>query len=299
MSLDLATVARMAAAGRGGAAPAAPEPPYNIVVVTYQTTNASATNTKAALEAKGHTVTLATDADMRAGSIVWDNYDVIVCTRLLMSDGAGNATALRARLAAGQPVVMDCMGSGSAGLAQTAPAVVSMEVCDSVDIEASVADQTDVSDTNHPVTVAFAAGLLTVRSSANWAGAMNGVAASGQVLTLGEAGTIAGDAQTVAFEATDTDQLGVEFGARLVVTFTYAGQSAYTADGETLLDRCVQWATGYLNEVPFGTVRLGRLSNEVLVQGSAVRLGRASVEALAQGEAVRVGRASVEVLTTQ
>lgn len=51
--------------------------------------------------------------------------------------------------------------------------------------------------------------------------------------------------------------------------------------------------------VPFGTVRLGRLSNEVLAQGSTVRLGRASVEALAQGEVVRVGRASVEVLTTQ
>ena len=225
----------------------------NLALITADTGHAAATNTKTALEAKGHTVTLVADSTL--GSFDPTSYNVLVAVRTTNTQTV--ADQLRAFVDAGKPALWGTgslgltAGTGRSSLPTKASLCGTFEVVDNT----AGANGIRVTDNTHAATTGFStASETSVFSAANYAQVIDtGQTFVGAELSKGDPSLAALASQVESFvvEKGTLDLLGVAIGGRVVVFgFLYGGQSAYTANGQTLLDQAVGWAVLVPSAVP-------------------------------------------------
>lgn len=215
-----------------------------VALVVADPADASTTNTQAALEAKGHVVTVVDDADFAATDFA--PYDAVVVSR----PSSGLAAAdVRAELDAGTPMVLGLVDAGeTAGGAQsTLP--TRMDLTGTVEVVDSTpgVDEVDVTDDTHFVTGLQSLGALLVREAGCYGGAVEDPAQTvGDVLADADPDApdgLAGPALE-AVDAGTNDLAGSAVGAPVVVMPTYAKQAAWTVGGRNLLNDALLWVTG-------------------------------------------------------
>lgn len=216
-----------------------------IALVTASTSHAAATNTSAALQGGGHTVTMV--ADTAVSTHDFTPYAVVVLCR---SDPntAGVTTTIRALLDAGKPVIAGMTSAGMTAGTGKAHSASALRLTGTAYLasDAEQASELDLTNVTHPITTGLTLGRLAVLAVANFFAVVDtGQSHSGTALANGDpdvTGTV-GKVALVAIEAGSLDMDGVATGARAVASgHIYAGQSDYTQAGKDLLNNAVAWA---------------------------------------------------------
>lgn len=244
-----------------------------VAIVSADTGHASATNTKTALENKGHTVTLVAQTTW-AGWGIGDfaGIDCVFFIRATHSQAVSDA--IRVWLDAGIPTGVGLVYSG--GLAATNQALqpTLMHLMGNGDIIGTAPTQNEIQVTNgtHEITDEFGTGALQIYTASQYSGCVtSGQSHVGTAIADGDYYTTAhGLVNTFAVEAGTPDMQGapVSTGARCVVSGAlYGGQGAYLANGENLLSAIVDWLT--TGAMPSGTSPL--LSTATLRLGLGLR----------------------------
>ena len=207
-------------------------------------------NTTAALQAAGHTVTPILDTALTSTDV--SGYDVIV--GVLSTNTQAIANALRAT---GKPLVLtlvctDQFGNAGGIVNDTVPYF--MGLCGRVRaFDASAGGRSIFTQfPAHPILAGLPA-EVTVNEQNNFFCVVEDGRYVGTLLALGPQNVVNARSRIAAFavEAGTLDLNGVPVNQRIVVLgFLYGGQSAYTSDGITLLDRAIQWAIGEPEEAP-------------------------------------------------
>lgn len=241
----LSRLLRAAAAvpGGGGGVSAGP---YAVAIVADSISHGATTNTKAALEASGHTVTVVAETALSTHD--FSVYDAVCCVRLTINSATVADNVRDYLLGAGVPTVLGLMESGGSSGTGRTPTAYLLGLCGTVNIEDTSAalDSEEVVNTAHPITSVFAAGELVTHTGANfWAAVNDNGTVQGTILNHGFGSALLnGKASTWAVPSGSVVD-GVTLTKGLVVAgFLYGGQSAYTANGQTILDRCLQWVVG-------------------------------------------------------
>lgn len=226
--------------------------PLNIAVVTNDTTNASATNTKAALETFGHTVTLI--ADSAIGSTNFSSYNVIVAVRPTGTSttavSSTVASGLQSLLDGGKPMVLGgTFSTQTVGTGRTTlwTAMNLTGTCRGT--TNSSGGEISVTDNSHAVTYGFSTGKLPISTgtSAPQTTVTSGQSTVGSSLGLGDPDVSgsSGDVALIAIPAGTSDLIGHTVAARVVICDFY-GSFAYRNIGQSLLNHAVHWAAGNL-----------------------------------------------------
>jgi hypothetical protein len=224
----------------------------NILLITNSLSHAAYTNTKAALESKGHVVTGSTDA-ISALDSAWagGTFDLIATVRIADTPLAW----IRDKWAAGTPVLIGGMKSATTGATtaeQLGMLTTAADFYANTDAVSAAAKSMRVGAA-HAITAGYAAGSqVAVLLSENFT-VLDPVATAAYGTEIGDAYGSSTDygVYMAAFEvgdALDTSALyapGATSPTRAVFCgWLYAGQSDYTADGKTILDQSVSWLTG-------------------------------------------------------
>lgn len=231
----------------------------NLVLFTTDQTHSAATNTKTALQNKGHTVTMVNDGGIGGAGVTATSvaaYDAMVGVRLTSDTGVANALATKVQ--AGKPLALGMVdaglsvGTGNNVVANRMHYQGVSRVADNSGAQGEIINVTDVS---HIISSYLSVGNLTVMSGANFSVSVQaGQTHIGTKLGQGPVGDpTAGEPTLYAIERGTLNQevVPVATGARVVVWGNlYAGQAAYAAAGETLLDHIIQWLL-----VPFVATR--------------------------------------------
>ncbi len=217
----------------------------DVVLVVNDDTHDATTNTRQALIDGGFDADRITVAE-DSGTI--PAGDVIVVCRAL--DTQADTDKVLAHWANGIPVVWGSIngvlpGTGLSGASTFADLTGTFEVVSN----SPGIDGIDVTDATHYITSPFGLGQTVMFAGADYGYALDtGASFVGTKLADADPdhADVAGQASLIAVEAGTNDLLGNPTPARSVVWGDiYAGQSAYSADGVTLLSRIVQWCLGY------------------------------------------------------
>lgn len=221
-----------------------------IALISVDTTGNPVTRTETALENKGHTVTKIDEDDI--GSTDFSAFDCIVTVATTSSDAIANA--IRAEIDGGKPALLGLPFNGQgAGATGQNGIPTRMKLCGTLRTEHwafTGANEFEVVDAAHDIMVlaGFEAAevVAVVTGTCSWAEVDTGQSVVGDVLTTADPdfGHTDGKTETFAIEqgTEDLDTPAVAVGARVVCTGTlHADNSAYSSDGETFLDACVQW----------------------------------------------------------
>lgn len=217
----------------------------DVVLVVADDTHDATTNTRQALidggfDADRITVVEET-ATIPAG-------DIIVISRAI--DSQADADKIITHWGNGIPVVWGSIdgvtaGTGRSGGSTFADLTGTFEVVSS----SPGIDGADITDATHYITSPFGLGQTVMFTGANYGYALDtGASFVGAKLADADPdhADVAGQASLIAVEAGTNDLLGNPTPARSVVWGDlYGGQTAYSADGVTLLSRIVQWCLGY------------------------------------------------------
>lgn len=215
----------------------------NIALLVGDPTHASTTNLNSALTGLGHTVTVIDDVNVATAD--FSSFDLIASTRNTLASLSDIATRLRAL---GKPVLMGmlCEG-GTAGTNLPDALGVTMRLHGNIDVETSTSDHREVNifNINHSVTASYALGPITIYSGANFTPSMtDGAPLVGTVLAKGDPNSNLhrSSSQLIAIESGTPDLDGTALPMRIAVYGNfYAGQTVYTAEGNTLLGNIVNW----------------------------------------------------------
>ena len=221
-----------------------------ITLVCAQTTHDSAINTKATLEALGHTVTLVDDGD-----ILSHDFSGTACIVAIRNEAitATVANKLRALVdSGGFPLLLGMEFFGGADGAGRVGIPTRMNLTGTLTIVdfGSGVDSINIITTSHPITAGLSTGNLAVTADDNFWGVSETPGENiGTVLSLGQSGnaTIQSMVETIAIETgtNDLDTPAVPTGARIVVAgWAYFGQSSPTAEGAALLGAAINWLLG-------------------------------------------------------
>ena len=230
--------------------------PFNVLLLSTDVTNAAATNTETALQNNSHTVVLSDDDDTSLGAITWANHDVVVWLRPATAEGDEdeakrvNFWLRKIMNVERKGVVFGLMPDTSGTSIDTHPSY--LHALGLVDTTASNTDNEIVlTDVTHAITSAFSAGALAVYSGSNFSAALrSGESHAGTSLATGDAdGSLTGLKALIAIDTSDALLNGETLDERLVLgAIPFGGNSAYTNDGDDLLDRMVRWAFGAVYE---------------------------------------------------
>lgn len=227
----------------------------NLVLFTASTSHAAATNTKSALEDRGHTVTSVADNNgggFGSGILATDvsGYDAMVAVRTTGETGGTTALRLREKVNAGKPLAIGMIDTGAAASSSVVVNPTRMDLMGSARAVAnggSLGQNINITDVSHDITSIFGStGNQSVMVGSNFQGSVNGSFSHvGTKLGEGPAGeATAGETSLFAVERNtlDLDGTPAAVGARVVVWGNlYGGQTAYTADGKDLLDSIIDW----------------------------------------------------------
>lgn len=220
----------------------------SLALIVSSTTHAATTNTKASLERAGHAITLITD--IAAETADFSSYAALVTAR-----SGVTPSLLRARMQAGQPLLVGLTYGGPVGSGQS-HTITWLRLAGTCEMSNGSDFQQVVSSISHPITTGYTVGqILAIHSSQNYGQALDiGAVHRGVALLTGDpGGTINGQVSMFACETGILDLDNVAIGARVVYYGScYGGQGAYTTAGDKLLADAVTWllASATINTPP-------------------------------------------------
>lgn len=221
----------------------------NILILADSTSHASSTNTRNALQNKGHTVTVA--AASAYASQDYGLYDIVLLVRIAQAGSytSGLVSNIRSLLDGGKPVGIGLTDGGVASN-DTDVAIVANQVgLTGLGFMSNGAAVNEIEITDNTAgypTDAFSLGNLQIYTANNFDMVVSSMV--GTVLAVSTADHSLGD---VGLPSLGIVESGTSYngganttGARcFLYSALYAGQSGYTANGSTLLDNLVTWAT--------------------------------------------------------
>lgn len=216
-------------------------PALNVALVTADTSNAAATNTRDAMQACGHTVTMYADSTL--GSFDPDGYDVVVAVRTTNGDTV--AGQLRPLIDAGVPMVIGITDQGiSTNTSAVSVNASRMDLIGTCRIDAISHTSIEITDNSEPITDGFALGSTAIFSANNvgsWVEDSQPVVGT----VLATQPSQSGRPTLIMIPQGTNDLESEELNANVVVgTLPYAGQSGHTFAGTRLLNRMLLWAAG-------------------------------------------------------
>lgn len=221
----------------------------SVVIYTDNPAHAAATRTRDSLVGKGHTATIVANSLLDSHDA--SSYACMLCVRTTGGLDAGDLAALRTKVNAGKPLLLGLIdtsasaGTGKTTLASRLNYIGTSEISSNVDVNLAQ----DITDNTHAITSSWGIQNVNIYPGNNFSAAVDvGQSFVGTGLAEPDANNaafVAGQKSIIAIPSGTNDLLGSPIGARVVVASSiYAGQTAYTADGNTLLHNMVVWATG-------------------------------------------------------
>ena len=204
--------------------------------------NANPTNTVAALELAGHTVTKIDDANVATQD--FSSFDLIVALRLDNAAATTIASELRKEVDAGIPLVIGLVDLGASDGADISVVASEMSLISSATLDTGE-DQDNFTDVDHLITSTWRTGAHTTMQATNRGGGVkSGGSHVGTKLAEGVSVDLAGLTSLIAIESGTNDLLGAALGARVVVWGNLYGQADYEDIGDRLIAKMVVWALG-------------------------------------------------------
>ena len=224
----------------------------NLLLLTANSGWAAVINTRAGLEAHGHTVTVQQVGDMSAMAQP-TGYAALVCVALPYANRAANGAKLRDWQRAGLPFISSVADGGQTA-SNVDATVAHTGLCNRSAMYTTTSGYQDIDITSisHPITDGFALGRLQVWAAADFYGYVTDATVTTGAQYVGTSLAIAdpdnasraGRHMLIAVEKGTTDLAGVATGARVVISGAIFGHSAdYTTSGDLLLHEMVLWAT--------------------------------------------------------
>lgn len=251
----------------------------NLVIATALTTHAAPVNTRNALVAKGHTVTII--ADSAVGSHDFTGVDAVLVLRNTVSSALASALA-----ALDLPLVLSLVETSTAGVVTNSVASY-LNLCRRINLLPNTVGLHSVvnAHADHPIVSGAFGAQTQITTGANFWGTLEDRHLFvGDLIATGgtQHATAVVRPETFAVEAGTLDLNGDPVPNRVVVTGSmYGGQTAYTAAGEDWLDRIAAWATAapesparpdshtlYLGDTPAGPPPSGVIQPFISASGN-------------------------------
>jgi hypothetical protein len=213
----------------------------SIAIITKDPTHDAPNNTKAALESRGHSVTVYDDSSVTASEI--ESHDVGVLVRYANWSEASTAYNN------GQPMLVGITQNSDGTGFPCFTSANDLSSTEDLYTQGANGETFDFLAVDHPIKNGFSLpGLFTPMTGINWSASWESGAATHAGTLLGE-GTAGNDADgrgmLFVFEAGATDLASNTIPARVALWgHGYGGQNAYSEEGADLLDRLVNWLLG-------------------------------------------------------